>query len=181
MKGMLFTEFFEMVESTLGSTMLDDIIDDCQLSSGGAYTAVGTYPHEEMVALVQALALRTQTPVPVLLKTFGEYLFGRFVLLYPQLFTHVQDAFPFLCGVDAVIHAEVHKLYPDAQLPRFDVYRLDDCTLRMEYSSPRGMADLAEGLLLGCIHHYGETIALHREPLPKLPGGACFTLTKVAP
>ena len=45
MKGIVFTEFLEMVEDKFSADMVDDIIDDCDLASGGAYTAVGTYPH----------------------------------------------------------------------------------------------------------------------------------------
>jgi len=57
MKGVVFTEFLDMVEAKFSADMVDDIIDDAKLASGGAYTAVGTYPHSEMVALGVALAL----------------------------------------------------------------------------------------------------------------------------
>ncbi len=45
MKGVVFTEFIEMVEDQFSADMVDDIIDDAQPPSGGAYTAVGTYDH----------------------------------------------------------------------------------------------------------------------------------------
>ena len=54
MKGIVFTEFLEMVEDRFSLDMVDDLIDDCDLPSGGVYTAVGTYSHEEIVALVSA-------------------------------------------------------------------------------------------------------------------------------
>ncbi len=43
MKGIVFTELIDMVEATFGEDMMDDVFDDCDLESGGAYTAVGTY------------------------------------------------------------------------------------------------------------------------------------------
>ncbi len=52
MKGIVFTEFIEMVESKFGFDMMDDIIESANLPSGGIYTAVGTYDHTEMVQLV---------------------------------------------------------------------------------------------------------------------------------
>ena len=55
MKGVVFTEFVEMVEARFGLPMLDRIIEAAQLPSGGAYSAVGTYDHGEMVQLVGAL------------------------------------------------------------------------------------------------------------------------------
>ena len=74
MKGIVFTEFSEMVEKMFGEEMLDDIIDSTQPKSGGAYTTVGTYDHAELVNMVVELNKRTEIPVPKLIYTFGEYL-----------------------------------------------------------------------------------------------------------
>jgi len=163
MKGVVFTEFMDMVEQRFSSDMLDDIIGDAQLPSGGAYTSVGTYPHGEMVALVSALSARSGAAVPDLLRAFGEYLFGRFVKGYPAFFSGQNDAFTFLAGIEDVIHAEVRKLYPDAELPRFEVEHHDDRRLVIVYSSGRHFEDLAEGLIAGCVAHFGRPTTVRRE------------------
>ena len=49
MKGMIFTEFLDMVEERFGLAVADRIIEAGGSSTGGAYTAVGTYDHREMV------------------------------------------------------------------------------------------------------------------------------------
>jgi len=165
MKGMVFTEFLEMVESRMGAEMVDDIIDDANLPHGGAFTAVGTYPHEEMVALVVALSQRSGVAVPDLLRVFGEHLFGRFVVGYPRFFNGVTDAFAFLAGIEDIIHAEVLKLYPDAQLPRFTVLHHSAQRLELVYDSNRHFQDLAEGLMRGCVAHFGGGIQIARETL----------------
>jgi hypothetical protein len=166
MKGVVFTEFLDMVEDLFSADMVDDIIDDAQLPSGGAYTAVGTYPHEEIVALVVALSKRSGIATPDLLRTYGEHLFGRFVKGYPNFFTNVTDAFDFLAGIEDIIHAEVRKLYPDAELPRFDVeHRQDGRELVLIYDSRRHFEDLAEGLMRGCVSHFGGGISIKREIL----------------
>ena len=165
MKGMVFTEFFEMVGIRFSADMVDDIIDDADLPSGGAYTAVGTYDHSEMVALVVALSKRSGMEVRDLLLAFGEYLFGRFVVGYPSFFTGTTDAFKFLSGIEEIIHAEVRKLYPDAELPKFDVEHHDAQRLVLVYDSRRHFEDLAEGLMRGCVAHFGGGIAVAREML----------------
>jgi len=96
MKGIVFTEFLEMVEDHFSIDMVDNLIDDCDLPSGGAYTAVGTYSHEEIVALVSALSKRTNTPVSQLLKVFGEHLFGQFAKNYSSFFSHTSNTLHFL-------------------------------------------------------------------------------------
>lgn len=70
MKGIVFTEFLEMVESAFSEAMVDRIIDKAKPASGGAYTSVGFYDHREIVALVMALSEASGTPVPDLIKAF---------------------------------------------------------------------------------------------------------------
>jgi hypothetical protein len=160
---MVFTEFLDMVESAYSADFVDDLIDACELPSGGAYTSVGTYDHREIVTLVTALSARTGVPVPDLVRRFGGWLFGRFHELYPDYFTRAPTLFDLLDSVEHYIHREVAKLYPDAQLPRFDTERPDAATLVMLYRSPRGMEDLAEGLIRAAIEHYAEPVELQRD------------------
>lgn len=164
MKGMIFTEFFSLVESAFGADMVDDIIDDANLPNGGAYTAVGTYSCDELIAMVVALSQRSGMAIPDLVKTFGTYLFGRFVVLYPRFFDGVTDSFEFLKGIEDIIHAEVLKLYPDANLPKFDIEMIDDA-LVMTYSSKRHFADLAEGLIIGSAQHFQDDFQITRTAL----------------
>jgi hypothetical protein len=171
MKGIVFTEFIEMVEQAFSQDTADRMVDECEsdLPSGGAYTAVGTYDHREMVCMVVKLAELTGISAPALIKSFGNHLFGRFHDLYPEFFTEVGSAMDFLAGIEDIIHAEVRKLYPDAELPRFDVLRPDNDTLQLTYYSDRHLGDLAEGLIEACIAHYTDPLSLAREDLAE-PG-----------
>lgn len=165
MKGIVFCEFVEMLEQEFSADMADEIISGAALESGGAYTTVGTYDHHEMLALVTQLSEKTGTPVPDLVEAFGRYLFGRFVDLYPAFFEGVDGAFSFLDRIEEHVHVEVLKLYPDAELPTFDTSRTDDNTMVMVYQSTRPFADLAKGLIEGCIAHYGEPVDVQMEDL----------------
>ena len=165
MKGVVFTVFLEMVEEQFSMDMVDDILQETKPANGGAYTSVGTYPHEEMVALVVSLSRHSKIPVPDLLKAFGAHLFMQFTKLYPDLIVNMPDAFSLLTSIEGVIHAEVRKLYPDAQLPCFEVERPDARTLVMIYRSVRHVEDLCEGLIRGAISHYAEAIDIFRETL----------------
>jgi len=103
--------------------------------------------------------------VPALIRAFGKHLFGRFVQGYPHFFEGVDSVFTFLPRVENYIHIEVKKLYPDAELPSFACDASHPGQLVMTYKSSRPFADLAEGLILACIEHYGENIALTSETL----------------
>lgn len=178
MKGMIFTEFMGMVENRWSLDMVDTIIARSGVPSGGAYTAVGTYPHEELVALVMSLSQESGIQVPDLIRAYGQHLFGRFADLYPRFFEDIKGCFHFLSGIEDIIHAEVRKLYPDADLPTFKVSQAPG-RMELAYFSTHPFADLAQGLIEGCLAHFGEDITLTREPGTEL-GGAQARFTLVA-
>lgn len=178
MKGIVFTEFLDLVESRFSLQVVDRIVDGADLPSGGAYTAVGTYPHGEMVALVSALSRETGLTVAQLLHVYGEHLFTRFVALYPAFFEDVPGALEFLFEIETRIHTEVRKLYPDAELPSFECVRESPDRLVMDYRSSRHMADFAHGLIDGCLAHFGEQAQVERTPLADGSGGTRFLLTR---
>ena len=92
MKGIVFTEFLEMVEGRLGPEVADRMIEESALQTGGAYTAVGTYDHNELMRMAERLGAATGIEVADLLRSFGRHLFGRFVTGYPQFFATALQA-----------------------------------------------------------------------------------------
>lgn len=164
MKGIVFREFIDMVESAFGVEISDDIIESSDLPSGGSYTTVGTYDHSELVTLVVALSEKIDVPVPTLVHAFGKYLFGRFHELFPVFFDGHETSFSFLASIHDVVHVEVLKLYPDAGLPDFIATLHDDGqTLHFEYHSHRHFADLARGLMDGAFEFWNETVEVEME------------------
>ena len=156
MKGIIFTEFLEMVEEKFEYTMVDQIINDTKDPIDGAYTSVNTYDHTQLVNLVVALHKRSGIPLGDLLKTYGEYLFGSLAKNYPNLIEGITDPFEMLLNIELLIHTEVRKLYPEANPPKFTGTRINDNTIELIYNSHRSMGDVAEGLIHGCGNHFGE-------------------------
>jgi hypothetical protein len=156
MKGVIFTELFNLVEQSQGENFLDDLIDACELPSCGAYTAVGTYDIAEMQTLVAELSRRTDLSAAVLLEHFGQHLFQRFHVLYPNLFDGHSCPLKFLQQVEVVIHKEVLKLYPEAELPSFTTLDHTPNSVTLLYESRRGLASLALGLIRGCLVHFDK-------------------------
>lgn len=182
MRGIIFTEFVSLVEEKFGVQMADQLLSMPGLTDGGAYTSVGNYPHGEMLTLVTGLAERTGLPADELCRVFGEWLFPKLAGGFDFATRPHADAFSFLASLDAIIHAEVRKLYPDAELPSVPVTRVDAGTLVMEYRSKRPFADVAEGLLRGCLGWYGERAEIRREPLDGTPANAArFTIVRKGP
>lgn len=165
MKGIVFTEFLEMVEDKFGYAVVDDIISKSELPSNGSYTSVGTYSSHEMIQLAYNLHLNSGLPLNVLYEVFGEYLFGSLFKAYGQMFEGIANSFDMFLAIDQNIHVQVQKLYPDAELPRFDVSLIDENNLKMIYFSERKMGDLAVGLIKGCLAHYKEEATISKRDL----------------
>ena len=164
MKGIVFTEFLELVEGELGSLQAQRVIDSCELASGGAYTSVGTYPCEEMSKLVSAVSQTTGKCPTKLLEGFGHHLARTFQQAYPQYF-ETDDFFDFVESIDSHIHVEVQKLYADAELPQFHIIMRTDDTLVVDYHSSRALEHLAYGLLEASALAFGETVDIAMDPM----------------
>jgi len=181
MKGIVFTELVEMVEGRFGLETADVMLDPQGLASGGVYAATDTYAHAEIVVLLGRLSASTGLSVAELLYAYGDHLFDRLRSLFPPFFEAPRDAFEFIATINDVVHVEVRKLYPDAELPEFICDRVEGGNLLLVYRSPRGLADLAEGLIAGCCRSYGEDVSITRSDLS---GGAMtnvsFLLTRRA-
>ncbi len=179
MKGVVFREFVDLVEERYGEDIVDRLLSHPGLSTGGAYTAVGTYDHAELLILIELLSQEIGVEPHELTIELGKQLFNRLYKSYPQFVDPHDNAFDFLKTIDSVVHTEVKKLYSDAEVPTYHCEQLDDGVLVMDYRSSRPFADLAEGMLLGCIAHFHEPIEVHREPLDgEIQRASRFTLTR---
>ena len=157
MKGIVFTEFLELVENEFGLEVVQQIIDECELETAGVYTSVGTYSHKDMFKMVGKLSEIKGLPVPALLTVFGEYFFTTLKTKYP-VFVEKPNLFSFLNSIDQYIHPEVLKLYPEAELPRFEAEIKSDNEMTLDYMSSRKLSDLAIGLIKGAAKHFKEDV-----------------------
>ncbi len=178
MKGIVFVELIRMAETVMGEEAVDEVLDKCELSTDGAYTTVGNYPCTELITLVEAFSKHSGTPSAELQRLFGKWMHEHFVLSYPSFFTDKADALSMLSAIEDEVHVEVRKLYPDAELPRFDTERLGPNVLCMTYRSPRPLNDFCQGLVEGCVDHFGHHADIHRQDLACTREHACnFTIT----
>ena len=169
MKGVVFTEFYDFVETHHSPLMLQEIINQANLKTDGSYTATGTYPSCEMGSLVMAASAKLGADVSDLLKLFGQHLLCHFARQYPQYFDEADNSFELLESVENHIHKDVRKLYPDAELPSFEMLENTPEYFEMIYQSARGLGDLCEGLIAGCMEYYGESGTIAQEKLSTDP------------
>lgn len=177
MKGIIFTEFLDIIEETFGLDICQQMLD--QASDKGIYTAVGSYDHLALVKLILTLSKITKIPPESLQEIFGEAVFSRLLQTMPEMADSQQGTFSFIKKVETYIHTEVKKLYPDATPPRFDFLSESETHMVMDYQSARCMSHVCLGLIKGCANHFGQTVAISMEPQNKDQSHVRFNLNLI--
>lgn len=154
MKGIVFTEFLEMVEAKFGLEVVDTIIEKSNVPSQGIYTSIATYDFNEMVSLITELSKEVDLPPGDLIYTFGLYLFSSLGKAHPEVIQNYSSPIGLLYSIEDHIHVHVKKLYPDAELPTFKILEKTDNSLSMIYTSSRGLYRLAHGLIEKTFEHF---------------------------
>jgi Haem-NO-binding len=153
MKGVVFRQFLEFAEQEFGEAQIDALLRTADLQSAGIYTNVGYYDHVELLALVTALSNQTGRSARELLVSFGRSLFPSLISDHPQ--SGVDHAFDLIERIHGVIHRDVRKLYPAAEVPDIQPRSRDgNREIRITYASRRPMADLCEGMIMAALDHY---------------------------
>ncbi|MFI1773295.1 heme NO-binding domain-containing protein [Thalassobellus citreus] len=165
MKGIVFTEFLDLVEVKFGLEVVDKIISQSNLESEGIYTSVGTYKFSEMLQLLQHLSAHTSISIDDLLLVYAEHFFSVLEQSYPGLLATYKDPIEMLASIENHIHVEVMKIYPDAELPTFEVVERTDNSLVMIYKSSRAMHHFGLGLMNKTFEHFDATATIELEKI----------------
>ena len=160
MKGVIFNLLEEAVTSRWGEAAWEELLDSCGLD--GVFTSLGSYPDEQFVALVEAASERTGEGSFGLLRWFGRTAIPHLAESYPEFFSGHEGLGTFLLTLNDIIHAEVRKLYPDAQVPVFSFEAPEEGRLRIEYRSARKMCPLAVGFIEGAADRFHETVIIEQ-------------------
>ncbi len=156
MKGIIFTEFMDLVEDKFGLEVLDQILDE--VGDEGIYTAVGSYDHKKLVKLIVKLSEISQLPPETLQEVFGRAVFNNLYSTLPHSasLSECKNSFQFVRLVEDYIHIEVKKLYPEANPPKFEFISESETELIFDYKSARCMSHVCLGLVQGCADHFDE-------------------------
>jgi Haem-NO-binding len=170
-KGIIFNLTEDVITEESGHDQWDDLLDAANVH--GAYTAVGSYSDDELLAIVAAASRATGASEDDVLRHVGRRSTPLLAARFPEFFELHTGVHTFLPTLNSVIHPEVRKLYPGATPPHFVFSEQADGTLRMEYHSQRGMCPLAEGLTLGAGDHFGEDLTITQPQCSKQGAPHC--------
>lgn len=178
MKGIVFTEFLDLVEDKFGLEMVDKIIYQSNLDSEGVYTAVGTYSFSEMLQLLSNLSRNTGISPDDLLLVYGEHFFSVIETSYPDLLATYNDPIEMLASIENHIHVEVLKIYPDAELPTFIVENKTENSITMVYKSSRAMHHFGLGLMNKTFEYFNSSAKISLNKIKEDGSEVRFTVNQ---
>lgn len=158
MKGIIFNLLEEVVADRYGEDVWDGLLSDAGVE--GVYTSLGSYSDDQLFALVGAASAALKVPADVVIRQFGESAIPLLASRYPGFFEGHTTTRSFLLTLNDIIHPEVEKLYPGADVPNFAFEEVTDDALVIRYWSSRRLCALAEGFILGAGAHFGEVAAV---------------------
>lgn len=161
MRGLVFTEYMDFVVDRIGDHAVDTILSSLEGKITGAYTSVGNYSFDEFAIIHGRVIEHMNVDGGDLAFQFGYVLLSRFKEIFPDYFKEVESGVAFLEKVSFHIHAEVKKLYPDANPPEITVNRRNGIPVEMIYRSHRPLAPVAHGMAVACLEHFGDPYQVH--------------------
>lgn len=179
MKGIVFNLLEEVVCAEHSERSWDTLLDAAGVD--GAYTSLGSYPDEDLFKLVSAAAkILNQSPDAVV-QWFAREALPLMATKYREFFSPHTSTRSFLLTLNDVIHPEVRKLYPGANVPTFDYDTSSPDVLVMIYSSPRRLCSFAQGLIEGAAAYYGETLRFEQPACMKRGDPKCLFRLSFSP
>jgi len=144
------------------------------------YLPSASYPDDEAVALLQAVAAAEGAPLGETVTRFGEFLAPHLLKVAGQLVDPSWRTLDLVEHTEQLIHAMVRVEKPGAEPPVLEVVRISPEELHLIYSSRRRLCLLAIGLVRGLARHFGEVAEID-EPGCMLRGDPfCSFVIRVA-
>jgi hypothetical protein len=175
MKGVVFNIVEEVVSAQLSVSAWDGIVRAAAVD--GAYTSSGTYADDELTRIVAATAQATGTTSDDVLRFVGLHGFELLADRVPEVMQQMRQWADVLVELDAIIHAEVRKLYPGAMVPGFLATVQPDGVL-LRYTSTRSLCALADGLAVGAGRWFGRSLVVQHVACTRRGDADCVLLVQ---
>lgn len=179
MKGIIFNLVEDAFVADHGERLWDEVLDESGVS--GHYTALGTYPTNDLMALVAAGARRLEMSEADLLRGIGRRAIKGLAAHSPRFFEPHNSVTPFLLTLNDVIHVEVRKLHVDSDPPAFWFEQVAPESLVVNYRSRRQLCSLAEGMIEGAAGLFDQSAAMVHQECTHHGANHCILLASFSP
>lgn len=176
MKGILFTEFIELIEAKYGLSVVDAVLESSDLPSQGIYTAVGEYDSGEMVRIIYGLSQKENISIDALYECLGVSLFNS--LIYEGVINNYNNSTDLLLSFDNHIAFYV-DLGIGSKSPTLTILDNNSKAMTIRYSASGGLYRLAYALIEKTFLYFKEKVRINYELLDKAGSEVKFDVVKI--
>jgi hypothetical protein len=165
MKGIVFTELLQHVESKFGLEMVDKIVKESKLEYKGLYSVNKAYNFSKMLQLLNSLSANTNISIDDLLLVYSEHFFSVLKKSHNNIFSSYTCPIEMLSSIGNHIYLDVKRDYPTAEVPSFIIEEKTKNSIVMVYKSSRAMYSFGLGLMYKTFENYNTTATIKFEKI----------------
>jgi heme-NO-binding protein len=157
MHGTIFSELHKFVMAEHGEAAWPLVLKQAGLE-GRVYLPLAEYPDEEAQRLVAAASQVSGQPAPQVLRTFGEFIASDLLQMYWAVIQPEWKSLEVIEHTEDAIHRVVRLRDPKAKPPYLRAERKGPDEVVIDYTSPRRLCYLGEGIARGLGRLFGERL-----------------------
>ena len=165
MKGVVFVELLDLLDDRYSMKFTEQVIEQSQVYSTGAYNALGQFDHRELLALMEAVECSFPDDTESIYLELGERLVTRCIAEFPTLFRSDSCLPDTLGHMESLMHMDDLLVDQSAELPEIRLDRVGPNQLILDYFYDPRLADFTIGLIHGCAGYHDLETDVHSLPM----------------
>lgn len=157
MHGIIHVQLQRFVETQHGAAAWRELTKRAGLEDE-IFTALRSYPDEQVDDLVNQAVKMTGTPRDELLEAFGKFLVPTYLSVYGSLLKRDWNTIDVVEHTEETIHRVVRARQPGAHPPKLRTERVSETEVRITYTSSRKLCAVARGIVRGIARHFQENV-----------------------
>jgi len=165
MHGIIYLQLKKFLTTVTDTDKVKTIYQDAGVQ-GKFYDATKHYPDEELVSILNSACKHLNLDREIALNEFGKFMTPGLITTYKGYIKPEWKCLDLLENIENTMHKAVRASNPGAEPPRLVVTRVSPGEVRIDYTSPRKMISLGEGIIAKIAEHFNEGISIVKSTIP---------------
>lgn len=181
MHGVIHSELHSFLVDRVGPAGWHELAKGAGIADG-LYRTTGTYPDEDIAALVLAYSRRSGLRVSDILEEFGRVTAGGLLDTYAAFVRPEWRALDLIEHTEQAMHRAVRLHDDEAAPPRLRAERRGEDEVAIFYDSERKLCAFGRGVIRGIAERYGEDVTVTDAACQHLGDPHCeIVVRRIAP
>lgn len=158
--GRVFEDFIAVLEDRFGLEVVDTVLDQPGLASGGVYTADGNYDECELITLVNAFVVETGSQATELMHDLGVCLFAQLISRCPALISGQSGSLDLMTQIEKGTCPREVGTYLDSSVLNYAYKYIESGELLVKTSLASPLRHTVIGFFAACAKYFNESLSV---------------------